>query len=67
MGEIEYEILGERETIYGIELCIKELVLMVETETGDATPFLGTCSCQQGFCYLPMVLFRFCTCPVVNF
>lgn len=32
---------------YGIELCIQELVLMVETETGEATPCLGTCSCQQ--------------------
>lgn len=57
MGEMEDEVLGERETIYGTELCIKELFLMVETETGAATPFLGTCSCQQGillFAYDPV-------------
>lgn len=48
MGEREDEVLEERETIYGIDLCIPELVLVVVTEAGDAIPFLGTSSCQQG-------------------
>lgn len=41
MGEIgDGVLLGERETIYGVELHINQLALRAETEAGDPNPFL---------------------------
>lgn len=70
MGEIEDGVLlGERETIYGVELHINQFALMAETEVGDPNPVLrGTCSCQLGillFTYNPIqISYLLCHGPV---